>query len=115
VFADKAMLETVLRNLISNAIKYSKNTGEVKIGAEQLGVETIVSIRDNGIGIPKKHIHKLFSIDGKYSTLGTMNEHGTGLGLILCHEFVKIHGGNIWVESEEGIGTSIYFSLPANL
>lgn len=115
VLADKAMLETVLRNLISNAIKYSNSKGEVKIEAEQMGVGTIVSIRDKGIGIPKKHIHKLFSIDGKYSTLGTMNEHGTGLGLILCHEFIKIHGGNIWVESEEGIGTSIYFSLPANL
>ncbi len=112
VIADKAMIKTILRNLINNAIKYTNISGEVNIWSEQKGRESIISIKDNGIGISEKNIQKLFRIDGKHSTLGTMNEYGTGLGLILCNEFIRKHGGKIWVESKLGVGSSVYFSLP---
>jgi len=73
-----------------------------------------VSVSDNGVGISKADIEKLFKIDQSYSTSGTKNEKGTGLGLILCKEFVKKHGGKIWVESEVGKGSDFKFTLPLN-
>ena len=81
----------------------------LKITPEQNGV--LVSVSDSGIGIPEGRIGKLFRIDQSYSTTGTNNEQGTGLGLILCKEFVEKNGGKIWVESEEGKGSVFYFTL----
>jgi len=112
VFADKPMISTVLRNLISNAIKFTKNEGKVVVFAEQKEDELFVTITDDGVGIKKEAIEKLFRIDVNYSTEGTHNEKGTGLGLILCKEFVEKHGGKIWIESEEGKGTKMSFALP---
>jgi len=112
VFADKAMISTVLRNLISNAIKFTKPGGEIIITVAEKGTEIIVSVIDNGVGIPEKMIDKLFRIDENYTTSGTNNERGTGLGLILCKEFIEKHAGNIWVESEEGKGSVFSFTLP---
>ncbi len=111
VFADQAMVSTVFRNLISNAIKFTRSGGHMtlKITPEQNGV--LVSVSDSGIGIPEGRIGKLFRIDQSYSTTGTNNEQGTGLGLILCKEFVEKNGGKIWVESEEGKGSVFYFTL----
>ena len=115
VFADKSMISTVLRNLISNAIKFTNPGGEIIISVEKNHQsELTISVCDNGVGIPKNTIEKLFSIDENYSTMGTQKEMGTGLGLILCKEFVEKHNGNIWVESEEGKGSTFYFSIPIN-
>jgi len=112
VFADKAMIGTILRNLISNAIKFTKPGGEILISVTECQTEIIVSVKDNGVGIPRNIISKLFRIDENYTTSGTNNERGTGLGLILCKEFIEKHGGNIWVESVEGKGSMFSFSLP---
>ena len=112
-FADKAMISTVFRNLVSNAIKFTHPGGKVTLSILQEPTGTMVSVRDSGVGIPRNRIGKLFSIDQSFSTVGTKNEMGTGLGLILCKEFVEKHGGKIWVESKEGIGSVFYFTLPS--
>ncbi len=112
IFADIEMLKTILRNLVSNAIKFTNKSGEININAEQNHNNIIISISDNGIGIASDNIEKIFDITNKHSTRGTENESGTGLGLILCKEFVEKHNGKIWVESEPGIGTKFYFTLP---
>ncbi len=113
-FVDKAMLGTVLRNLVSNAIKYTHHGGEIQISAVFKEDGLTFSIKDNGVGIQKKALEKLFRIDENVSTLGTEDEKGTGLGLILCKEFIEKHGGTIWAESEMGKGSVFYFSLPGS-
>lgn len=110
--ADRFMLETILRNLISNAIKYTNPGGHIKILTQQVEGVFRVSISDSGVGISAEDIPKLFRIETSYSTQGTNKEMGTGLGLILCKEFVTRHNGDIWVESEQGKGTTIHFTLP---
>ena len=112
VIADKEMIATVIRNLISNAIKFTKQEGIITISIEQKQEELIVAVEDNGIGIRKENIDKLFRIDESTSTVGTQNEKGTGLGLMLCKEFIAKHGGKIWVESELGKGSVFSFSIP---
>lgn len=112
VFADLNLTKTILRNLVSNAVKYSNVNLEVTIKAELTNEGVVVSVIDNGVGIPEKEIGKLFRIDTKHSTPGTSNEKGTGFGLILCKDFVEKQGGRIWVESTEGLGSSFFFTLP---
>ena len=114
VFADKFMASTVFRNLISNAVKFTKQGGEVVFSAVKEQNEIIFSVTDKGVGISKNDIEKLFRIDQIFSTKGTNNEKGTGLGLILCKEFIEKHGGKIWVESVEGKGSCFYFTFPCN-
>ena len=114
VFADKDMINTVLRNLISNAIKFTDTGGRITISAQKVKNYIIVKIADTGIGMPKERLEKLFTLSSNYSTSGTQNEKGTGLGLILCKEFVEKNKGKIWVESILEIGSSFYFSLPTN-
>lgn len=112
-FADPQMLSAIFRNLISNAIKFTRNGGSISIGFEQNnGMAQIISIRDTGIGIPDEMKEKLFSIGEDVSRTGTGNEPSTGLGLLLCKEYVDKHGGKIWVESEEGKGSTFSFTLP---
>lgn len=112
VFADKAMINTVLRNLIANAIKFTKPGGEINISVVKQHNEVIVSVSDTGVGMSQDKLGKIFQLDQSCSTLGTNKEKGTGLGLILCKEFVEKHGGKIWVESKEDIGSTFYFTLP---
>lgn len=112
IFADKVMISIVLRNLISNAIKYTHMEGIVEISSIQKESELVISVQDNGVGIPKDKIQRLFQIDGVYSTPGTKKEKGTGLGLILCKEFIEKNKGTIWVESNVDFGTVFHFSLP---
>jgi PAS domain S-box-containing protein len=112
VFADKAMFSAICRNLISNAIKFTNPGGEINVSFEKRPDEYIFSVADNGIGMSEDTVDRLFKIDQSFSTNGTYNEKGTGLGLILCNEFVEKHGGMIWVESEAGKGSCFYFSLP---
>lgn len=113
VFADKKMIDTVLRNLISNAIKFTYPGGKITVSVEEKQNELLVSVSDTGVGISKANCEKLFKIDQTYSTTGTNKEKGTGLGLILCKEFVEKHGGKIWVESMEKRGSTFYFTLPS--
>jgi len=111
VYADKFMLETIIRNLLSNAIKYSSNGCTIDIQATTNTKQTQISITDSGVGISQKNQQKLFRVDKSFSTPGTHNESGTGLGLILCKEFVETHGGKIWLQSKEGRGSTFTFTL----
>ena len=111
VFADINMLNTILRNLISNAIKFTNNGGTVTIIAQQSDTCTTVTVSDNGVGIAPEMLPKLFDIKVVHSTKGTAQEKGTGLGLLLCKEFVNKHGGKIWVESQLKKGSEFKFSL----
>jgi len=120
VFADFNMINTVLRNLIVNSVKFSYENGKIFIDImekENLDESSsksnyiIISVKDNGVGINEKDIDKLFRIDINHTTLGTSKEKGTGLGLILCKEFIEKHNGKIWVESKPNEGTTFYFTL----
>lgn len=110
--ADIGMLETIIRNLLSNAVKFSNPGGAVSVRAEQDGRGTLFAVQDNGRGIPAERIPELFSKSSNYTTYGTAGEKGTGLGLSLCNDFVLKHGGELWVESTEGKGTTFYFMIP---
>jgi signal transduction histidine kinase len=112
VFADIDMLKTVLRNLVSNAIKFTNSGGRININAEENSGNVIISVSDNGVGITPDILAKLFDISEVITTKGTAKETGTGLGLLLCKEFVEKHGGKIWVESELGKGSEFKFTLP---
>jgi signal transduction histidine kinase len=112
VFADKDMLETIFRNLISNAIKFTQPNGEVLLSMTKENQQTVFSVTDNGIGITPEKVAELFIINHKHTTLGTIDETGTGLGLMLCKEFIEKHGGKLWVESEIGKGSNFKFSIP---
>lgn len=112
VFADRNMIATVIRNLLSNAIKFTPEKGSIKIGAQDKGKFIEINIADTGMGIKKKDIEKLFRIDVNFSTPGTANEKGTGLGLIICQEFIAKNNGDIRVESEIGKGSRFIIRLP---
>jgi len=111
-FGDSNTVNLVIRNLITNAIKFTNDGGEVLIGGEEKENEWLISVRDNGIGMKPEVLRILFDKTAPYTTRGTANEKGTGLGLILCKEFVEKNGGRIWVESTEGSGSKFYFTLP---
>jgi signal transduction histidine kinase len=110
--ADLQMVRTILRNLICNAIKYTDINGKITINAVENKQHIEVSVKDNGVGITPEIRKKLFKIDYLHSTPGTRDEKGTGLGLLLCKEFIELHGGNIWIDSEPGKGSSFSFTLP---
>jgi len=119
VFADRQMVSTILRNLLSNAVKFSRPGGNIQISTSRSADEVIVTVTDEGVGMPKEALKKLFRIDESFSTPGTAKEKGTGLGLILCKEFVDKHGGKIWAASsehdlEDGTkrGSVFSFSIP---
>jgi signal transduction histidine kinase len=117
VFADKEMLKTILRNLISNAIKFTNPGGVVRLrtlNQDRNTKKLTIIVEDNGVGMDEKTIKKLFKIEEKSVNVGTKGEKGSGMGLILCREFVQRHSGIIWVESDPGIGSKIYFEIPTN-
>ena len=114
VYADENMLRTVLRNLISNAIKFTQFGGNIRVYAILKQDRVEITVSDSGVGINEEVRNKLFSLETNETTIGTANEKGSGLGLILCKEFVEKHGGKIWVESEEGKGSDFKFTLPLN-
>ncbi|MHB8854845.1 MAG: sensor histidine kinase, partial [Ignavibacteriaceae bacterium] len=111
VLADTTAFNSVLQNLISNAIKFTKSGGEIKIISEVNNGFAELTVTDNGIGIPEDILPDLFRIDSQHSTLGTEKESGTGLGLIICKELVEMQGGKIWVKSKVDEGTSFTFTL----
>ena len=114
VFADENMLNTILRNLISNAIKFTSDNGQIALKAKLLTDSPYVeiSVSDTGIGMNESTINSLFDVNNTFSSKGTANETGTGLGLIICKEFVEKHNGKIWVQSEEGKGSVFSFLIP---
>ncbi len=111
---DRAMLNTILRNLLSNAVKFTHSGGRITVTAQLKRHLLKLSVTDSGIGISKESRENLFRIDRTCTTRGTENEKGSGLGLILCKEFVEKHGGQIWVESEVGRGSIFSFTIPQN-
>ena len=112
VFADIKMTNTILRNLISNAIKYTNPEGIILVSSESNENFQIIKVKDTGVGIDEEYSNRLFKPDSSYSTEGTAHEKGTGLGLVLCKELVEKQGGEIWVESQKGQGSTFLFSLP---
>ena len=114
VFADSYMLGTIVRNLATNAVKFTSRGGKISIGAKQMpGNMVEISISDTGIGMDETMVENLFRLDEHTSRKGTDNEPTTGLGLIICKEFVEKHGGTLGVVSEEERGSTFYFELPA--
>jgi signal transduction histidine kinase len=112
VWADKDMLKAVLRNIISNAIKFTGKGGLVRIKADKEPGGIKISVADNGVGIQPDRISSIFDISKIQPTPGTAGEKGSGLGLLLCREFIEKHGGAIWVTSEPGKGSTFSFTLP---
>lgn len=112
ILADIQMIRSVVRNLISNALKFTNQGGEININAFEKKQFVEIEVEDNGVGISGEDMQKLFIPDMRHSTQGTMREQGTGLGLIICKEFIEIHGGSIAVESEPGKGSRFKITLP---
>ena len=113
ITADKSMLQSVLRNLVSNSVKFTHPGGKINIFASRNRNDEIeIGVQDNGIGMSQELLQKLFQLDEKTNRPGTEGEISTGLGLLLCKEFVEKHKGRIWVESEEDKGSVFYFSIP---
>jgi signal transduction histidine kinase len=112
VFADKNMINTVIRNLLLNAVKFTRSGGKITLSARAIGNVVEIAVKDNGIGISPENFKKLFCIDCNMISYGTEGEQGTGLGLILCKEFVEKNAGTIRVESEEGKGSTFTVTIP---
>ena len=112
VNGDIDMLKTVARNLLSNAIKFSKEGSEVLVKMEVIEGVAVVSVQDHGCGINEEGQKKLLHTDTHFSTFGTNNEEGSGLGLLLCQDFVTKNGGKLWFTSKEGEGSTFSFSIP---
>jgi signal transduction histidine kinase len=114
------MLQTVIRNLVSNAVKFTPNGGKISLSAKTTGNKSVeIAIKDTGIGMNSAMVDNLFRLDVRTNRPGTEGEPSTGLGLLLCKEFIEKHGGKIWVESEEenlptgkAGGTTFYFTIP---
>lgn len=111
VYADRDMLDIVLRNLVTNAIKFSHRGGNITISNSYSGDNLVVCVEDQGVGIEPENLKKIFG-NQIISTPGTNNEKGTGLGLVLCKDFITMNNGSIWVESEPGSGSRFFFTLP---
>ena len=112
IYADEKMIDSVFRNLLSNAIKFTRKDGKIIVSTEASANEKIeVTVSDTGVGMSEENVKKLFKLEEKVSSKGTEGEPSTGLGLLLCKEFVEKHGGKIWVESEVGKGSSFRFTL----
>jgi len=111
-YADRDMVSLVVRNLVSNAVKFCRSGDKITISAKELDNQVVVEVKDTGVGIAPEDIEKIFG-DQIYTTRGTSNEMGTGLGLVLSKEFVELNGGKIWVESTLDVGTSFFFTLKA--
>jgi signal transduction histidine kinase len=115
VTGDIRMIDTVLRNLLTNAIKFTEARGSVTVEVTRMTDRIEVTVRDTGVGIAQENIPRLFLLDNKYSRKGTAKEKGSGLGLILCREFIEKHHGVIRVESEPGKGSRFIFGLPCQM
>ncbi len=111
-YGDREMINTVIRNLINNAVKFSNKGGTVEVKVQNKNKLFEVIVSDDGVGIPAENVKKLFHIDQKYKSVGTTGESGTGLGLVLCKEFVDKNGGEIWCKTKESSWTEFHFTIP---
>ncbi len=111
-YGDKTLIGTVLRNLISNAIKFSHPGGKIWIASRVFNNHVEIAVTDSGVGIDPDRLPKLFNLESSQSTQGTWDEKGTGLGLLICKEFINKNNGDIWVESQLGKGTTFFFTVP---
>jgi PAS domain S-box-containing protein len=112
VFADNQMLDSVIRNLVSNAVKFTQKGGQIEIGAFNTDLQKVtISVKDDGIGMNPLVLEKLFSLSSKINRKGTEGELSSGLGLIMCKELIEKHGGKIWAESVENKGSTFYFTI----
>jgi len=112
VLADKQQIDIIIRNLLLNAIKFTRENGLIEVHAAKTATHIVITITDNGIGMSKEQVGKLFNLKTHFSTPGTQKEKGTGLGLLICAEFAAVNKGKLIVESELGEGTSISLLLP---
>jgi signal transduction histidine kinase len=112
VYADENMINSVLLNLITNAVKFTHRNGTITINTKKSSEEMVeISVSDTGIGMQNSEVEKLFKLSERIQSEGTEGEESTGLGLLLCKEFVEKNGGKIWAESQEGKGSTFYFTL----
>jgi two-component system sensor histidine kinase/response regulator len=111
VLADRQMIETVLINIITNAVKFTKRGGSIKLVAKDEFNFSTVSVSDSGVGMSEEQLKHLFQIDSKHNSVGTEMESGTGLGLLICKEFIEYHQGKIWAESQTGKGSIFSFTI----
>lgn len=109
---DIDMIKTVLRNLLSNAIKFSHEGSPIELSVLNEGERVIISVKDSGTGISEEHQENLFKVDVHYTSFGTNNEEGSGLGLLICKDFIERNGGELWFESKQGEGSIFSFSIP---
>jgi signal transduction histidine kinase len=115
VYADSSVFQTVIRNLVSNSVKFTPRGGKIYISAKETNHRIVeISVRDTGIGMNDEMLKSLFRLDAKVNRKGTEGEPSTGLGLILCKDFIEKHNGKIVVESEEGKGSVFTFSMPVS-
>jgi signal transduction histidine kinase len=112
ILADSNMLQTILRNLLSNAVKFTPLGGTIILSAERVDSNLMIRVQDNGVGIRPDNLKRLFRIDSPFSTHGTSNEFGSGLGLIICRDFLKKMNSELLVESQVGKGSTFSFLLP---
>ncbi|MDX5479423.1 MAG: HAMP domain-containing histidine kinase, partial [Cyclobacteriaceae bacterium] len=110
-YADKAMIEMVIRNLLTNSLKFTKENHRISVSASNKGDKLLIKVSDQGVGIKKENLDKIFANEF-FTTPGTHLETGTGIGLFLAKELVEFNKGSIWVESEFGLGTDFYFEIP---
>ena len=110
--ADQDMIKTIVRNLTSNAIKFTPEGGEVQLIAKKDNSIAVIKVKDTGVGIKEDDIKKLFKVKENYTTRGTNEEQGTGLGLIICYDFAKLHGGYIQINSKPGQGSEFEVVIP---
>ena len=112
VYADKSMLEIVIQNLITNAVKFTGKGDVITVSNQDYNGKILICIEDTGIGISEENQKKLFNAKKNFTTIGTKNEKGTGLGLTICKDLVELNNGRIWVESTPNIGSKFYIELP---
>lgn len=111
IMGDEFMISTILRNLVSNAIKFTPTDGQIEVYTTLIGSKIGICVKDSGVGMNQQEVDKLFKIENHYTTLGTSKEKGTGLGLILCKEFAEANNGDLIVTSEKGVGSTFTLSL----
>ena len=112
VYADKSMLEIVIQNLITNAVKFSRIGDVITISNQDINGKALICIEDTGVGVSRNNIDKLFNANDNFTTVGTKNEKGTGLGLTIAKDLVELNNGKIWVESTQNIGSKFFIELP---
>lgn len=115
VHADENMMQSIFNNIVSNAIKFTNRNGKIILSATRMNEMIRFSVRDNGVGMNENQKSMLFGMNKSFTTPGTTNEKGSGLGMILCKDFVEKHGGEIWVESMSGAGSEFFFTIPVSL